>query len=84
MDRGSDKHGSRVDEQLEDETEPLERSLHESHVEPEREQESGDDEMPSSGHRIAGTGSSGDEYPWKDHGESGGASHPKPPKPKDD
>ena len=78
MERGSDKHGSRFDDQLQDESEVLERSLHESHVEPERELEGGDDEIPASGHRVAGTGSSADEYPWKDHGEVGGASHPKP------
>ncbi|MFN2489432.1 MAG: hypothetical protein ABR529_06800 [Actinomycetota bacterium] len=78
MERGSDKHGSRVSEQLEEESEPLERSLKESHVESEREKESGEADMPGSGHRISGTGSSADEYPLKDHGEEGGASHPKP------
>jgi hypothetical protein len=78
MDRGSDKHGSRIDEELESQTEPLERSGRESHVEGEREQESPDEEVPGSGHRIAGTGSSADEYPLKDRGESGGASHPQP------
>jgi hypothetical protein len=79
MERGSDKHGSRVDDQLKKETEPLERSLAESHVEPERERESPDEEETSgTGHRISGTGSSAEEYPWKDHGEQGGASHPKP------
>ena len=78
MERGSDKHGSRVDDQMGEEAEPLERSLGESHVEDERLKESSADEEGGTGHRIRGTGSSAEEYPWKDHGETGGASHPKP------
>ncbi len=80
MERGSDKHGSRIDDELKREAEPLERSTRESHVEPERERESPDEDegIEGSGHRVAGTGSSAEEYSWKDHGEEGGASHPKP------
>ena len=78
MERGSDKHGDRVDDQLQEEAEPLERSLGESHVEGERVKEDAAGPEPGSGHRVRGTGSSADEYPWKDHGEQGGASHPKP------
>ncbi len=63
MERGSDKHGSRVDDQMGEEAEPLERSLGESHVEGNRLQESSDEEEAGTGHRIRGTGSSADEYP---------------------
>jgi hypothetical protein len=78
MERGSDKHGSRLDEQLEDEAQPLERATKESHVEEEREKEAPGADAEGSGHRIAGSGSSADEYTLTDHGDKGGASHPKP------
>ena len=78
MERGSDKHGSRLDDELQDESEPLERSLGESHVSDERLKESSAEEEGGTGHRIRGSGTSTEEYPWKDHGEQGGASHPKP------
>ncbi len=71
----SNQSGRRLDEERKKETEPLERSGKESHVEEFREQEGGD--MPS-GHRISGTGSSADTYSYTDRGEEGGASHPKP------
>ena len=78
MERGSDKHGDRVDDELQRESESIERSLGESHVEGERLKEGSAEDEPGSGHRVRGSGSSADEYPWKDHGEEGGASHPKP------
>ena len=78
MERGSDRHSAKLDDELQHETEPLERSGRESHVEGEREKEAPEGDIPGSGHRIAGTGSSADDYTYKDHGETGGASHPKP------
>jgi hypothetical protein len=78
LERGSDKHSPKLDEELERETEPLERSGRESHVEGEREKEAPEGDIEGSGHRIAGTGSSADDYSYKDRGEEGGASHPKP------
>lgn len=78
MERGSSKHGQRVDDQMSDEAEPVERSLKEGHTEEHLEKEAAGEEPGGSGHRIAGSGSSADEYSWKDHGETGGASHPKP------
>jgi hypothetical protein len=78
MERGSDKHGSRLEEELQAEAEPLTRSGKESHVEEEREKEAPGGDEEGSGHRIAGSGSSAEEYSWTDHGEQGGASHPKP------
>jgi hypothetical protein len=53
----------------------MERSGKESRASEERLKER--DEGPS-GHRISGSGSSAEEYSYKDHGEEGGASHPKP------
>ena len=78
MERGSDKHGPRLDEEMKAEEEPLTRSGRESHVEPEREKEAPETDASGGGHRIAGSGSSADDYTWRDHGEEGGASHPKP------
>jgi hypothetical protein len=72
MERGSDKHGPRLDDEMKSEDEPLTRSGRESTVEEDREKES------PSGHRISGSGSSADEYSYKDHGEQGGSGHPKP------
>jgi hypothetical protein len=78
MERGSDKHGSRLDDAMEAESEPLVRSGKEAHVASEREGEAPEGEAGGTGHRLAGSGSSADEYSWRDHGEEGGASHPKP------
>jgi hypothetical protein len=71
----SNRTGRRLDEERKKETESLERSGKESHVEEFREQEDGD---LASGHRISGSGSSADSYTYTDRGEEGGASHPKP------
>ena len=84
MERGSNKVNPELDDQMKHEVEPLVRSNKEGHVEPHLEKESVEGALPEeegqapSGHRIAGTGSSADEYNWKDHGETGGESHPKP------
>ena len=78
MERGSDKHGGKLDDKLQSEGEELMSSSRESHVEGEREEEAPEDYASGSGHRVAGTGSSADEYSLADHGEEGGASHPKP------
>lgn len=78
MERGSDKSGPRLDDELKAETESLERSGHESRVEEHREQQGATEDEPEAGERIAGTGSSADTYPYTDRGEEGGASHPKP------
>jgi hypothetical protein len=74
--RGSDKHGPRLDDEMEQEAEPLQRAGKEPHTEEERERES--EEEPSPGPRLAGSGSSADDFPYRDRGEEGGASHPKP------
>ena len=71
----SNRTGPRLDEERKKETESLERSGKESHVEEFREQEGGD---VGSGHRTSGSGSSADSYTYTDRGEEGGASHPKP------
>ncbi len=87
MERGSGKKNPKLDEEVKHETEGLERSGKEPHAEPYRQDESATDsppaeeiegDRPSSGHRVAGTGSSADRYSYTDHGEEGGASHPKP------
>jgi hypothetical protein len=81
MRSGSDKHGSKLDDEMKHDSEALERSGKEPRSKEEREQQGSDPdtgEPASSGHRIAGSGSSADEYTYKDHGEEGGASHPKP------
>jgi hypothetical protein len=77
MERGSSKHGPGQDDRLQEQSEPLERSLKEAHVEEERAEEEREGEV-GSGHRIRGTGSSADSYTLTDRGEEGGASHPKP------
>jgi len=83
MDRGSNKHSPELDDEMKKETEALERSGREARAEEFLEKEDvsaapGDAEAGSSGHRITGSGSSSDEYTYKDWGEVGGASHPKP------
>jgi hypothetical protein len=83
MERGSNKHGPKIDDQIGHETEALERSGKEARAEEFRETEdagapAGDGEGTQAGHRISGSGSSADEYTYKDWGEVGGASHPKP------
>ena len=80
MERGSNKVNPELDDQMKHEVEPLIRSNKEGHVEPHLEKEAVDEteEPPSSGHRIAGSGTSADEYNWKNHGETGGESHPQP------
>jgi hypothetical protein len=78
MERGSDKHGSKLDEQLEDEAESIERSGKEARSEDARAKETAREEPGGSGHRIAGSGSSAEDHSLSDHGEQGGASHPKP------
>jgi hypothetical protein len=91
MQRGSGKQNARVDDVIKHDEEPLERSGKEAHVEPFRQDEAPTDVEPGeidepapSGHRISGTGSSADTYPYQDHGETGGASHPKPEARSDD
>jgi hypothetical protein len=76
MDRGSNKVGSKLNQEMEQETAPLERSGKEGHSEEHLEKER--DDSLGTGHRIEGTGANADEYPLKDHGEVGGESHPKP------
>jgi hypothetical protein len=78
MARGSNKHGGKLDDKLQSESEELTRSGRESHVEGEREKEASEGDSSGSGHRVDGTGSSADEYSLADHGEEGGASHPQP------
>lgn len=85
MERGSGKQNPRVDDELKHGEEPLERSGKEAHAEAFRQDEAPTDVEPGeideptpSGHRISGAGSSADTYPYRDHGETGGASHPKP------
>lgn len=73
MERGSDKHGPRLDEEMKDEAAPLESGGKESHTDEEREKEW------ERGHRVSGTGSSADVYPHQDHGETGGEGHPQDP-----
>jgi hypothetical protein len=97
MERGGGKQSAKIDDELKSEVEPLERSTKESHVEEFLEKEApgvgepgaevtgerpGDGE-PGSGHRIAGTGSSAESYSYKDRGEEGGASHPRPKDPEE-
>jgi hypothetical protein len=81
MERGSHKHGSKLDEQIKKEVEPLERATHqESHVEGDREKEDRPDHTQSAqeGDALSGSGSSADDFPYRDRGEEGGVGHPKP------
>jgi hypothetical protein len=59
MERISSKHSPRVDDQLEHELEPLERSAHESRVEEFREQEPAGDYEPEAGGPLAPEGAEG-------------------------
>jgi hypothetical protein len=78
MERGSAKHGPQMDDQIDSESESIQRAKNqESRSEEDRLKEE-DPEEPGSGHRIAGSGSSAEGHSWSDHGEEGGASHPKP------
>ena len=83
MERGGSK-SPKVDDMLKKEEEALTRSNKEPHVDELREQETGaEDEPGGEGHRIAGTGSSADDYSYTDRGEEGGSSHPKPKDPEE-
>ena len=83
MKRGSTEHGPRADDALEEETgDGLTRNK-EAHQEEGLEREGAGSEPEVShgaggGHRITGSGSSAEDYSYKDHGEEGGESHPKP------
>ena len=77
MESSGNRKGFKLDDEMSKDAEALERSGRESHVEEFREQEGAEGET-GSGHRVAGTGSSADRYSYQDHGEEGGASHPKP------
>ncbi|MGH2735542.1 MAG: hypothetical protein ACRDKZ_08180 [Actinomycetota bacterium] len=78
QERRSNKQGPKADDAQHGEEEALERSGRESHVEEEREKEGEGEGAAASGHRVSGSGSSADDYSYTDHGEEGGASHPKP------
>lgn len=70
MDRGSDKHGPQLDEELKDESHSIESSSREARVEGHKEKEDTQE--------LEGSGSSADDYPHRNRGEEGGSSHPKP------
>lgn len=72
MERGNTKHGPTLEGEMKKETESTDRAQKTAHTQEGREKDDG------SGHRIAGSGSSADTYNWRDHGEVGGRSHPKP------
>ncbi|HZA41917.1 MAG TPA: hypothetical protein VFA00_14985 [Actinomycetota bacterium] len=80
MPESSSKKGPQLDDEMKREASDLEHSRKESHVEEEREGQGDDDAALTRGHRLAGSGTSGRDYPHRDHGEEGGASHPKPKK----
>ena len=75
--------GPRLDDERKHEDEPLERSGREARVEEAREQQGAEDESLTSGHRVSGSGSSAETYPYRDRGEEGGASHPQPKDPEE-
>ncbi len=75
------KQSPRQDDELKHEEEPLERAGRETHVEEFLEHQGAEDESLPSGHRIAGSGSSAESHSYRDHGEQGAASHPKPKDP---
>lgn len=86
MERGSSKHGPRIDDDLSDESQPIERSAKETRADEAREDERvgrEDAERPGTARgtdrdtHLAGSQSSADVYPHQEHDE-GGASHPKP------
>lgn len=54
MERGSDKHGPRLDETMKHETEPLVRAGHEGHVEEWREAEPPGEDEPEAGRSPEG------------------------------
>jgi hypothetical protein len=66
MERGSDKHGPQLDEELKEESHSIETSGKESRVEGHKEKE--DTERP-----LEGSGTSAGP-----RGDEGGSSHPKP------
>lgn len=76
MERGSNKRGLPGDDRVSTESEELERSGREARARQDRLQE--DDDELGSGHRISGSGSSADSYTYTDHGDQGGAGHPRP------
>ncbi len=88
MERGSSKHGPGMDDHLERDAEALERSGKDGRVEeafeseaaaPEELDEPGSGEAHRGvGERIAGSGSSAERFPLRDHGEQGGTGHPRP------
>ncbi|HVM36416.1 MAG TPA: hypothetical protein VM784_13885 [Actinomycetota bacterium] len=92
MERGSGKHGSRIDDALSSESEPIERSGKETRAQEGRETErvgtedAGQTE-PERGTapdpHLAGSQSSADVYPHQELQE-GGESHPKPRGDEDD
>lgn len=55
MDRGSDKHGPRLDEAMAGETEGLVRSGHQTHAEPDRQAEPSGEDQPDVDLDPAGT-----------------------------
>jgi hypothetical protein len=72
------KESARLDDERKHEEEPLERAGRETQVEEFLEQQGPEEESLPSGHRIAGSGSSAPSYSYRDQGEQGAASHPKP------
>lgn len=76
MERGSDKHGPMIDDELQDESEALERSGKDPHVEEHLARDGIEEE--SAGDHLSGTHSSSSKHPHRDEGEAGGSSHPKP------
>ncbi|MPZ91940.1 MAG: hypothetical protein GEU68_09970 [Actinobacteria bacterium] len=76
MKRGSDKHGAMADDELQSETEALERSGKDPHVEEHLARDGLEEDEP--GDPLAGTHSSAPHHPNRNEGETGGSSHPKP------
>jgi len=72
MERGSDKHGPKLDEELKDESHSIETSSKESRVEDHKEKEDTREQS------LEGRGSSADDHPLRNRGKEGGSSHPKP------
>ncbi|HVL64103.1 MAG TPA: hypothetical protein VM573_02910 [Actinomycetota bacterium] len=86
VERGSSKHGSRIDDEMADESEPLQRAEKENRADEAREHErAGREDADDAGEprgtapdpHLAGSQSSADVYPHQEM-EEGGASHPKP------
>lgn len=76
MERGSDKHGPMVDDELQSETEALERSGKDPHVEEHLARDGVEEDEP--GDPLAATHSSAPTHHNRHEGEAGGSSHPKP------